>query len=115
MHNYREILKAKAAALAYEAEFGADETIKLVLEDLVKFGGHVESAERSACTFEKRTTCSFAVSETGESQKLRTAALNAVNKLESLGRTFSGPHFTDRYGDGPHCLMLAKELKEALK
>ena len=51
MHNYREILKAKAAALAYEAEFGADETIKLVLEDLVKFGGHVAYKFRKSQNF----------------------------------------------------------------
>jgi hypothetical protein len=49
-----------------------------------------------------------------QNANLRTACLNAINKLESLGHTFSGPHFTDRYGDGPHCLDLAKRLKEAI-
>lgn len=34
---YREILKAKAAALAKEAEFGSDETIKETLRDLAEF------------------------------------------------------------------------------
>jgi hypothetical protein len=43
---------------------------------------------------------------------LAVAVGNAVNKLNSLGRTFSGPNFTDRHQDGPHCLMLAKALEE---
>lgn len=34
---YREILKAKAAALAKEAEFGSDETVKATLQDLADF------------------------------------------------------------------------------
>lgn len=37
MITYREILKAKAAALAKEAEFGSDETIKEFLRDLADF------------------------------------------------------------------------------
>ena len=36
-YTYREIIKAKAAALAREAEFGSDVTIKLCLHDLVMF------------------------------------------------------------------------------
>lgn len=56
----------------------------------------------------------YVPSAIGPSRKLRTEVLNAINKLENLGNTFSSTNFTDRYGDGPHCLDLAKRLKEAL-
>ncbi len=46
---------------------------------------------------------------------LRAVAERAMYKLQSLGRIFSGPSFTDRGGDGPICLDIAKDLKEALK
>jgi len=35
-------------------------------------------------------------------------------KLEYLGRTFSGPHFTDRHGDGPDCLHRAYKARDAI-
>lgn len=35
-------------------------------------------------------------------------------KLEQLGRTFSSTNFTDRHGDGPYCLGLAKNARAAI-
>jgi hypothetical protein len=51
----------------------------------------------------------------GPSEALKVAVGNAENKLRNLGRTFSGPNFTDRYGDGPHCLALADALRTAMR
>lgn len=47
--------------------------------------------------------------------RLLTLLGNCANKLESLGRTFSSPNFTDRYADGPHCLGLARDVKTLLE
>lgn len=43
--------------------------------------------------------------------RMIVALESCANKLESLGRTFSGTNFTDRYGDGPICLGLAKHAR----
>ena len=55
------------------------------------------------------------LSETPTLDELRVAIGNAENKLRSLGQTFNGLNFTDRYGDGPHCIQLADALRDTMK
>ena len=45
--NYRDIIKAKAAALAHEAEFASDDQIKASMDDLCRFGKRTLAKMRS--------------------------------------------------------------------
>lgn len=48
------------------------------------------------------------------SDRLIIALEACASKLSSLGREFSKANFTDRHGDGPACLALAKHAREVL-
>lgn len=39
---------------------------------------------------------------------------DAEQKMFALGREFSSPRFTDRYGDGPQLLKLAEKARAAI-
>jgi hypothetical protein len=74
-YSYREIIKAKAAALAREAEFGSDEQILASMRDLSKFSKECHGVPHLGCAYDEMEAAYQAAERERANASLRLRAL----------------------------------------